>query len=46
MSGGKRSVDLSNPDIQEAWQEVRNDASKTNWYKLFLLMIFIDCLSF
>jgi len=33
MSGGKRSVDLSNKDIQSAWQEVRNDASETNWYE-------------
>jgi len=31
MSGGSRSVDLSSPDIQQAWQEVRNDSSDTNW---------------
>jgi hypothetical protein len=31
MAGGKRSVDLSNTEIQEAWQEVRSDGSETNW---------------
>jgi hypothetical protein len=35
MAAGKRSVDLSNPDILEAWQEVRNDAADTNWYEEF-----------
>jgi hypothetical protein len=33
MAGVKRSVDLSKTDIQEAWQEVRNDAADTNWYE-------------
>jgi hypothetical protein len=40
MSGGKRSVDLSNADIQEAWQEVRNDKSDTNWYEEFVSYLF------
>ncbi len=40
MAGGKRSVDLSSADIQEAWQEVRSDKSETNWYECFLLIIF------
>lgn len=31
MAGGMRSVDLSDPEIQQAWQEVRNDASDSNW---------------
>jgi hypothetical protein len=39
MAAGKRSVDLSNPDILEAWQEVRNDAADTNWYEEFWLKI-------
>ena len=32
MTGAMRSVDLSNPEIQEAWQDVRNDASGSNWF--------------
>ncbi|UJR31106.1 hypothetical protein I4U23_018614 [Adineta vaga] len=34
MAGAKRSVDLSNADIQQAWQDVRNDAADTNWILL------------
>ena len=51
MAGGMRSVDLSNPEIQQAWQEVRNDASDSNWFvsivvekenssSFFLLLLF------
>ena len=32
MAALKRKIDLSREDIQEAWQEVRNDAANTNWY--------------
>lgn len=32
MAGSKRSVDLSSAEIQDAWQEVRNDANDANWY--------------
>ena len=31
MAGGLRSVNLSDPEIQQAWQEVRNDAAESNW---------------
>ena len=31
MAGGKRAVDLSGADIQEAWREIRNDAADVNW---------------
>ncbi|CAF3152083.1 unnamed protein product [Rotaria socialis] len=34
MAGPKRSVDLSSVEIQEAWQQVRNDASDDNWILL------------
>ena len=33
MAGAKRSVDLSSADIQQAWQDVRNDGADTNWYR-------------
>ncbi|CAF1037219.1 unnamed protein product [Adineta ricciae] len=34
MAGAKRSVDLSSADIQQAWQDVRNDGADTNWILL------------
>ncbi|UJR15566.1 hypothetical protein I4U23_002505 [Adineta vaga] len=34
MAALKRSVDLSGEDFQEAWQDVRNDTSNTNWILL------------
>jgi hypothetical protein len=32
MAALKRTIDLSSEDIQQAWQDVRNDAAETNWY--------------
>ncbi|CAF0786936.1 unnamed protein product [Adineta ricciae] len=34
MAALKRTIDLSGEDLQEAWQDVRNDASNTNWVLL------------
>lgn len=31
MAALKRTIDLSSKEIQQAWQDVRNDAAKTNW---------------
>lgn len=36
MAALKRTVDLSGADIQQAWQDVRNDAAETNWYKYII----------
>lgn len=32
MAALKRSINLTGGDIQQAWQEVRDDASTINWY--------------
>ncbi|CAF3337092.1 unnamed protein product [Rotaria socialis] len=34
MAALKRTVDLSSEEIQQAWQDVRNDAAETNWVLL------------
>jgi hypothetical protein len=34
MAALKRTIDLSGEDIQQAWQDVRNDAAETNWYEI------------
>lgn len=39
MAALKRTVDLSGADIQQAWQDVRNDAAETNWYCPLLLLM-------
>ncbi|CAF1396878.1 unnamed protein product [Adineta steineri] len=34
MAALKRSVDLSNEEFKQAWEDVRNDATDTNWILL------------
>jgi uncharacterized protein with HEPN domain len=34
MAALKRTIDLSGEDIQQAWQDVRNDAAEINWYEI------------
>ncbi|CAF1086247.1 unnamed protein product [Rotaria sordida] len=34
MAALKRIIDLSNKDTQQAWEDVRNDATDTNWILL------------
>jgi hypothetical protein len=36
MAALKRTVDLTGEDIQQAWQDVRNDATEANWYRIFI----------
>jgi hypothetical protein len=37
MAALKRTIDLSGADIQQAWQDVRNDAAETNWYSRLII---------
>ncbi len=42
MAALKRTVDLTGEDIQQAWQDVRNDATEANWYMIFILFCFLN----
>jgi hypothetical protein len=39
MAALKRAIDLTGEDLQQAWQDVRNDGADTNWYDMSLIIL-------
>jgi hypothetical protein len=49
MAALKRSVDLTSNDIQQAWQDVRDDRANTNWYVMTIVVdldSIVDCIGY